>query len=279
MKRKIITIDETRCDGCGLCIPNCPEGAIRIIDGKARLVSDLFCDGLGACLGHCPAGAITVTEREAQAYSEEKVMENIIRQGDGTIRAHLEHLEEHGETGYYDAAIAVLQRNNILVPGKKKEAAQVFSGCPGSRAMNLKNSAASEPETAGARSSRLTTWPVQLHLVPVNAPHYRGRDLLLAADCVAYALGDFHRDFLRDNVLAIACPKLDEGQEIYLEKITALLSESGIASLTVMTMEVPCCSGLVHMVKQALARVPSASCPVMWKVVSMKGEVLQSTRI
>jgi Pyruvate/2-oxoacid:ferredoxin oxidoreductase delta subunit len=243
MKRKIISIDETKCDGCGLCIPNCHEGAIRIVDNKARLVSDLYCDGLGACLGTCPQDAISIIEREADAYSENAV----------------EAKKRKPELGFDGHA-----------------------GCPGSRIMNLGNEAAStdnpaKPDTSvPSIGSRLSTWPVQLHLIPMNADHYQGRNLLLAADCVAYAIGDFHRLFLKDSVLAIACPKLDEGQDIYREKLKALISESGIASLSILTMEVPCCGGLVKLVKDALEQAPESTCTVDWKVISIRGEVLQS---
>jgi NAD-dependent dihydropyrimidine dehydrogenase PreA subunit len=201
MKRSIITIDEAKCTGCGLCIPGCAEGAIQIIDGKARLVSDVMCDGLGACLGACPEDAITIGEREAEPYDERAVMARIAKQGPNTAQA----------------------------------------GAP--------------------QPSELTHWPVQMHLIAPGAPHFHGSDLVLAADCVAYALGDFHRSYLKGKTLAIACPKLDEGQEIYLDKLKALIDDAKINTLTVMIMQVPCCSGLLAMAKVVAAsakrKVPS----------------------
>ncbi|MCK5568992.1 MAG: 4Fe-4S binding protein, partial [Spirochaetes bacterium] len=206
MKREIITIDEEKCTGCELCIPNCPEGAIQIIDGKARLISDLFCDGLGACIGHCPEGAITIEKREAEPYDEKKVMENIIKQGENVIRAHLKHLKDHGEQQYLDEAIEVLKEKNVEVPPVESEQ-QIHSGCPGAKAMTFSADGESVETVGEKRRSELTHWPVQLHLIPPMAPHFQGRDILLSADCVAYSVGDFHRDFLKGNAVTIACPK------------------------------------------------------------------------
>lgn len=272
MKRKIIHIDEELCDGCGRCIPNCPEGALQIIDGKARLISDLFCDGLGACIGHCPEGAITVEEREAEPYEEKKVMENIIRQGPNTIAAHLDHLKSHGETDLYQQAVTVLREKGLDVPVESKsEPCQ--GGCPGSRAMNF---AAPEEKTqdAASRPSALSHWPVQMHLISPRSPHFEGSDLVLAADCTAFTLGDFHKDFLKGKTLAIACPKLDSGTEIYLEKLKALIDEAKINTLTVMTMEVPCCSGLLQLARKALAGT-SRKVPLKHVLVGIQGTILK----
>ncbi len=272
MKREIITIDEEKCTGCELCIPNCPEGAIQIIDGKARLISDLFCDGLGACIGHCPEGAITIEKREAEPYDEKKVMENIIKQGENVIRAHLKHLKDHGEQQYLDKAIEVLKEKNVEVPPVESEQ-QIHSGCPGAKAMTF-STAGESVETAGEkRRSELTHWPVQLHLVPPMAPHFQGRDILLSADCVAYSVGDFHRDFLKGKAVTIACPKLDDGQDVYLDKLVALIDTSKINTLTVMTMEVPCCGGLVNLAGQAAAAA-SRKIPIKSIVISIQGEIL-----
>jgi len=272
MKREIITIDEEKCTGCELCIPNCPEGAIQIIDGKARLISDLFCDGLGACIGHCPEGAITIEKREAEPYDEKKVMENIIKQGENVIRAHLKHLKDHGEQQYLDEAIEVLKEKNVEVPPVESEQ-QIHSGCPGAKAMTF-STAGESVETAGEkRRSELTHWPVQLHLIPPMAPHFQGRDILLSADCVAYSVGDFHRDFLKGNAVTIACPKLDDGQDVYLDKLVALIDTSKINTLTVMTMEVPCCGGLVNLARQAAADA-SRKIPIKSIVISIQGEIL-----
>lgn len=272
MKREIITIDEEKCTGCELCIPNCPEGAIQIIDGKARLISDLFCDGLGACIGHCPEGAITIEKREAEPYDEKKVMENIIKQGENVIRAHLKHLKDHGEQQYLDEAIEVLKEKNVEVPPVESEQ-QIHSGCPGAKAMTF-SAAGESVETVGEkRRSELTHWPVQLHLIPPMAPHFQGRDILLSADCVAYSVGDFHRDFLKGKAVTIACPKLDDGQDVYLDKLVALIDTSKINTLTVMTMEVPCCGGLVNLARQAAADA-SRKIPIKSIVISIQGEIL-----
>ncbi len=279
MKRSIITIDEEKCTGCGLCIPNCPEGAIQLIDGKARLVSDLMCDGLGACLGHCPEGAITIEEREAQPYDERRVMANIVKQGPNTIQAHLEHLKEHGQTGYYREAVAYLKEQDIPMPGQSQELRMLdqthaSGGCPGSRSMALGPQVTEAGTPEAGRSSRLTHWPVQMHLIAPNAPHYRGADLLLAADCVAYSMGEFHQQWLQGKTLAIACPKLDEGQEIYVEKLRALIDEARINTLTVMIMQVPCCGGLLNLARQGVSQA-SRKIPIKSVVVSLQGVVLQ----
>jgi ferredoxin len=200
VKRKIIRIDEDKCTGCGLCIPKCPEGAIQMIDGKARLIGDLFCDGLGGCLGHCPEDAITVEERDAEPYDERKVMENIIRQGPNTIRAHLIHLGEHNESGHLKTALEFLQEKNIGMdpPGDgRQDRLPHTGGCPGSAQIRLAKKEFDASETDHGIPSELTHWPVQLHLISPMTPAYRGADVILAADCAAYAMGDFHRTFLR----------------------------------------------------------------------------------
>ncbi len=278
-KRKIINIDAEKCNGCGKCIPNCPEGALQMIDGKARLISDLFCDGLGACIGHCPEGAITIDEREAEAYDEKKVMVNIVKQGRNTIKAHLEHLKEHGEKEFLKQAIEVLREKDIEtdligeVTGNKNMDGKQFSGCPGAKVMDF-----SAPESAGEedgqRTSQLRQWPLQLHLVPPTAPYYQGKDVVLAADCVAYSLADFHKDFLKGKSLAIACPKLDSDQNIYLDKIIAMIDQAEINTLTVMTMEVPCCSGLLMLAKQA-AQKAERKVPIKHILVGIKGDILK----
>jgi len=276
VKRSIIKIDEEKCTGCGLCVPNCPEGAIQIIDGKARLISDLFCDGLGACIGHCPEGAITIEEREAEPYDERKVMENIVQVGPNTIKAHLAHLREHGQEEFLKQAVDYLKENKIPIPEEKEEKMSTphFSGCPGSKNIAFAREDAAAEILAGKRPSQLAHWPIQMHLLSPNAPHYQGADLLLAADCVAYSLGDFHKDYLKDKTLAIACPKLDEGQEIYLEKLKALIDVAKINTLTVMIMQVPCCGGLLHLAQHAVEEA-SRNIPVKSIVVSLRGEILK----
>ena len=294
MKRKIINIDD-----CGQCIPNCPEGALQMIDGKARLVSDLFCDGLGACIGECPVGAITIEEREAEAYDERRVMENVISQGEGVIQAHLVHLQEHGEQEYLAQALAVLEERGIEVeipevqrvdqPEHAGNAhahygahAHNHTGCPGARVreFRVENRPAGSPG-AGAPAapvSQLRQWPVQLHLVPPSAPYFKDADVLLAADCVAYAHGGFHGQFLQGRKLAIACPKLDSNQDIYLDKLKALIDFAGIRSLTVLTMEVPCCRGLLQLARRAAAEA-ERKIPIQWLEIGVQGDVLQEEAV
>jgi NAD-dependent dihydropyrimidine dehydrogenase PreA subunit len=276
MKRNIITIDEEKCTGCGLCIPNCPEGAIQIIDGKARLVSDLLCDGLGACLGHCPEGAITIEEREAEEYDERTAIKNVIRQGANTVKAHLAHLKEHKQEAYHNQAVEYLKEQGIPIPHEKASAihGMPFRGCPGSRMMSFAGEDDAAKVLAGKRPSQLTHWPIQMHLLSPNAPHYQGADMLLAADCVAYSLSDFHKDHLKGKALGIACPKLDEGKESYLEKLRALIDGARINTLSVMIMQVPCCSGLLQLSLQAAAQA-ERKIPVKCIVVGIQGDILK----
>ena len=290
MKRSIIKIDADTCTGCGNCIPGCPEGALQMIDGKARLVSDLFCDGLGACLGECPVEAITIEEREAEPYDERGVMvENIIPAGANTIKAHLKHLRDHNQTEFLQTALATLQEQGIDLAdmagergcacngaASEPQAPAHGGGCPGSmsRSFAPPSGTTAPTDSAGTRPSQLTHWPLQLHLVSPQAPQYAGADLLLAADCTAFTMGEFHRDFLKGKALAIACPKLDEGQDVYIEKIKAMIDDAKINTLTVMIMQVPCCSGLLRMAQQAAAQA-SRKVPLKCLVVGLQGEVLK----
>ncbi len=276
-KRKIIAIDEEKCNGCGLCIPNCPEGALRIIDGKVRLIGDLFCDGLGACIGHCPEGAIRIEEREAEPYDEKKAMENIVRQGENTVLAHLDHLRDHGEAGYLKQALDFLQERGIDI-GRHKQAKRDLkpcapSQCPGSMAVSFDHhpSASDDPDSVPEPKnvSELRQWPVQLALVPPFAPYLNGAHLLIAADCVPFAYPDFHADFLKGKVLLIACPKLDD-TEFYMEKLTEIFKINEIKSITCVHMEVPCCFGLKHLISGALAKA-GKEVSVENVVVSIKG--------
>lgn len=280
MKRKIITIDQNKCNGCGQCVPNCPEGAIQVLDGKARLVSDLFCDGLGACIGECPLDAISIEEREAQPYDERRVLENIIPQGEAVLKAHLRHLDEHGERGYLAEALHMLEERGIPESAR----AHGSGGCPGSRVQVFEHTereteqqTEQEPVRPAARS-RLTQWPVQLHLVPPAAPVFEEADLLLSADCVAHAVGGFHERYLKGKKLAIACPKLDTDQQVYLEKLVALIDFARVRSITVMTMQVPCCGGLLNLARRAAAEA-ERSVPIEWIQISVQGDVLRRETI
>lgn len=282
MKREIITIDESLCNGCGACIPGCPEGALQIIDGKARLVSDLFCDGLGACIGHCPEGAITVETREAEAYDEKRVMkERIIPKGRSTVIAHLKHLTEHGADAYYQEAVEELKASEIddvekilkEVTGESSSAdAPCEGGCPGLRLQMFDS--AGDSHAAEETQSALTHWPIQMHLIQPGASVFKGADLLIAADCTAFTIGTFHRDLLSGKKAAIACPKLDTGLDEYREKITRLVDEARVNTITAAVMEVPCCSGLVQLVLQGVQQA-SRNVPVKMVQINVQGEIIK----
>ncbi len=294
MKRQIITIDEKKCTGCGDCIPACPEGALQVIDGKARLISDLFCDGLGACVGHCPTGAMKIENREAQPYDEKRVMhESIAKAGPNVIAAHLRHLIDHGQEGYLRDALEYLEEQGIanpleevaevaVEPEIKKEHARSHhhvggGGCPGSRMMDFSRNGNTEAaplqQQPAPVGSALRQWPIQLHLVTPLAPYYQGSDLLLAADCTAFAVGDFHGSWMKGKSLAIACPKLDTNMEVYVEKLTAMIDMAKINTITVAIMEVPCCWGLVSIVSEALSKA-TRKVPVKKVVVGIQGGIL-----
>lgn len=319
--RAVIEIDEDKCDGCGLCAGGCHEGALRIIDGKARLVGESLCDGLGACVGDCPRGALRTVEREVEEYDERRVLEHILPKGMNTVAAHLDHLSRHGQDTWLAQARAVLAEKGLSVPepesapcgcgtsfpepraapgarrdGLLRPAAPapfaapridngMSGGCPGSAARSFPavagrpaaGSAAPKPAggpagsgSSGNLASRLEQWPVQLHLVNPRAPYFRGADLLIAADCTAFACGAFHQALLAGRRLVIACPKLDHGREVYLDKIRALIDDSEVASLTVAVMEVPCCTGLSRLVQEAAASA-SREVPISTVVVGIEG--------
>lgn len=271
--RKIIAIDEELCDGCGACATGCPEGALRMIDGKARLVGDLLCDGLGACVGTCPRGAIRVEEREAEPYDERKVMEeSILPKGEATIVAHLEHLRDHGEDGYLRTALAVLAERGLPVPAAYRAAAK--PACPGAAAFAFRRAAGPAAPESSPAPSRLRQWPVQLHLVNPRAPVFRGANLLLAADCAAFSIGDFHERWLKDRALAIACPKLDEGYDRYVEKLAVMIDEARVDTIVVLRMHVPCCGGLEKMALDARAKA-TRRVPIKTVVVDPEGTVLK----
>jgi len=232
--RNIVHIDRDKCDGCGQCVTACAEGAIAIIDGKAILVSEVYCDGLGACLGHCPRNAITIEQREAAAFDE---------------RATAEHLS--GRKAAPEAAVSV---------------------CPGLASMMLGPAPGPAADGDPLAASRLGHWPVQLKLVPTTAPYFADADLLLAADCVPFVVGDFHRRFLNGRSVVVGCPKLDDA-DFYVEKLASILAGNTIKSLTVVHMQVPCCSGLTRLARRAVAE---ASRPARFDdvTISLRGEVL-----
>ncbi len=275
MKRKIIRIDEEKCNGCGQCVPDCPEGALQVLDGKARLVSDLFCDGLGACLKACPEGAISVEEREAEAYDERRVMANIIEKGPETVRAHLTHLREHGEHACLQEAVALLRERGIPVPADAVHGHGPHGhGCPGSRMIDLRKPESRVSADGGAPvASGLRQWPVHLKLVNPGAAYFDNADLLIAADCTPFAFGDFHRTFLAGKIVIMFCPKLDPYVEEYVEKLAEIFSSRAVKSVSVVRMEVPCCGGATAIVKEAMKR-SGKSIPVLEHTISVRGEIL-----
>jgi Pyruvate/2-oxoacid:ferredoxin oxidoreductase delta subunit len=283
MRRKIISIDDSRCTGCGQCIPDCPEGALQLIDGKARLVSDLFCDGLGACIGTCPEGAITIIEREAGGYDEKAVMDTIVRQGEPVIRAHLEHLTGHGQTDLYHQAIDYMNEHKLAIQGHKAADCSTkrpehchpdFAGCPGSAARSIARGprTGSPPQPSGTTSSELRQWPVQLTLLNPGAAYFENADLLISADCVPFAYAGFHNEILRGKILIIFCPKLDSDIEGYITKLAEIVSGHNINSITVVHMEVPCCSGVRYVVDQALEK-SGKTVPVKDYTITISGEI------
>ncbi|QNU68279.1 4Fe-4S binding protein [Ruminiclostridium herbifermentans] len=244
MKRKIININEEKCNGCGLCINACHEGALILENGKAKLISDSYCDGLGDCLPQCPTNAITIEEREAEAYDEELVKENLKKKANSQNQASAHP--------------------------------SIHSGCPGSRAMSIKKSTDSitqEQAQVQPLTSELQQWPCQIKLVPVNAPYFDNCDLLIAADCTAYAYANIHKDFMKNRITLIGCPKLDDGD--YSQKLAAILSNNNINSVKILRMEVPCCGGIVNAVKTALIQ-SGKMIPWSIVVIGTNGEVLQS---
>lgn len=290
MIREIIKIDESLCDGCGLCVPNCHEGALQVIDGKVRLVSDLVCDGLGACLGHCPQGALAIERREAEPYDEVATLREMLSSGKNTVVAHLLHLKDHNELDLLQQGLQFLKENVAIVPFsiddidtiinpqktqtmKHLHAEHAGGGCPGSRSMSFTPSAVQVDVSTIEVASQLTHWPVQLHLINPAASFFKNADMLFAADCVAFSLADFHQKYLKGKTLAIACPKLDDGQTIYFEKVVRLIDEANVNTITVMIMEVPCCGGLLSLIQKAAAQA-SRKVPVKAVIVSTRGKII-----
>jgi Pyruvate/2-oxoacid:ferredoxin oxidoreductase delta subunit len=241
IKRKIIAIDEDKCDGCGQCVPSCAEGAIRIVDGKARLVAEKYCDGLGACLGECLRDALHVVEREADDFDEKAV-------------------HEHLKNSSPPQALSAMP-----------------CGCPSSQVQSLPEPVtcedANKPVSRAGGASALTHWPVQIKLVPPNAPFLKGADLLVAADCTPFAYPEIHRDFIKGRVLMVGCPKFDDAAS-YIQKFTDAFKTSGVKSVTVLTMEVPCCQGLPVIVKRGMASA-NADIPMSHIVISVRGEIIR----
>ncbi len=282
MIREIVKIDEEKCDGCGICIPECHEGALQIIDGKARLVSDLMCDGLGACLGHCPQNAITIEKREAEPYDEIEIIRIMVEKGRNTVVAHLKHLKDHNETNFLGQAVQWLRENEEKIDldvqsiihevHDSGHSSGDSCGCQGSKEMMFnRDESSSEESITGV--SQLTHWPVQLHLINPLSAVYQGADLLLAADCVAFSLGNFHDKYLKGKALAIACPKLDSGQAVYSQKLLQLIEDAKINTITVMVMQVPCCAGLIQLVQTAISQA-DRKVPVKGVVVGVDGGIL-----
>jgi NAD-dependent dihydropyrimidine dehydrogenase PreA subunit len=287
MKRDVVHIDHDLCNGCGECVPGCHEGALQIIDGKAVLISDLMCDGLGACIGHCPVGAITIENREAEAYDEVKVMAIMVDKGINTVIAHLKHLKEHNETDFLKQGVQYLKDNQASLSFSVDEVIRAVhkpkvsimhdhsgGGCPGSKAVSFDKATKSVAvESNGDTPSQLRQWPVQLHLLSPMANYFRQADVVLAADCVAFSMGNFHEKYLKGKTLAIACPKLDSNQDIYIDKLTAMIDQAKINTLTVVIMQVPCCGGLLRTAQTAMANA-TRKIPLKLAVISVEGEVL-----
>jgi ferredoxin len=290
--RKIIKIDDELCTGCGDCIPNCPEGAIQLIDDKARIISDIFCDGLGACLGHCPVDAISIEEREAEEYSERKVMENVVKEGKNVVKAHLEHLRDHDQMDYLQDAIDYLKENDMEVPIEEplnRTSVQTQTqdpvpcaepplacGCPGAAVQDLR-SEYQDPECkeevtpVTSSVSQLRQWPVQFMLVPPSAPYLKNADLLISADCVPFAHPNYHNELLKGKILLVGCPKFDQ-VDYYKQKLIEILKTDDIKSVTVAIMEVPCCYGMYQLVSDAI-KESNLSIPLKKEIIGVKGEI------
>lgn len=261
MLRKIIKINEEKCNGCGQCANACAEGAIKMINGKARLVTDSYCDGLGACIGECPTGAIEIIERDGDEYN-------------GFGNPEVEPHQHHKPQEKHDHSCSCHDHHEHEIHKSSQMPEKLACGCPGSAVKNLiqeKPQQSVKPRKGGISiASSLVNWPVQLMLIPPNAPYLQNADLLIAADCVAYAKGDFHLDLLPDKILIIACPKLDNAQH-YLDKLTQMFLVNNINSIEAAYMEVPCCGGLVQIVRQAIAN-SGKNIPLTLTKISLNGE-------
>lgn len=282
MKRTVIKIDEELCNGCGACVTGCHEGALQLVDGKAVMISDLYCDGLGACIGECPVDAISFEEREAEPYSEVAVIKRMIPKGEKVILAHLKHLKDHNELDLLKQGIECLKEYEVDIDlsviheqAHKKESEPSACGCPGAMMREVKPVVTAKFASVTSvipQPSQLRQFPVQLHLLNPNAGFLQGANLLLAADCTAFASGDFHNRFLKGKALAIACPKLDSNIQVYIDKLSEMIDVAQIDTLTVLVMEVPCCSGLIRIAQTARAQA-QRNVPMKVIVLSVQGEV------
>jgi Fe-S-cluster-containing hydrogenase component 2 len=256
MKRKIITINQELCDGCGNCVSACSEGALQIVDGKAKLVKEDFCDGFGDCLGGCPTGALVIEERESKAFDIEATKEYLLKtKGSEAVWRMEEAQKKHEPDG-----------------NAHKEEKSLPCGCPGSMAQTIKLTKPSTTVIRKESEPQLRNWPVQITLLPLKAPYYQGADLLVAADCCAYAYAGFHNDFIKGHTLALGCPKLDNAGA-YKEKLATILGENDIKSVTIAYMEVPCCMGLVKLVEEAV-KGSGKNIPVKKTKISIQGQVV-----
>ncbi len=292
-KRQIIKIDEEKCTGCGSCIVKCAEGALELVNGKAKIVKDSYCDGLGACMGECLEGAITVIEREAEEYDEGIVMENIIKQGDEMSKYHLEHLLEHNEMELYQQGINYLKAKNIEIPvhGLKIASQECgcnhnhgngghqheMGGCPGSKMIDLgrlkSELVVEKPTSDTTQQSHLKNWPIQLYLAPTQAPYFENADLLIVSDCVAASYPNLHKTFVKGKTLLIGCPKLDDVQR-HVDKIAQILKLNSIRSIQILMMEVPCCSGMKLIVEKSLELSgKKGQIPITHNIISIEGNI------
>lgn len=237
--RNIVKIDEEKCNGCGKCVTACAEGAIRLVNGRAKLISEVYCDGPGACIGHCPQDAITIEQREAEEFDEQAVEKHLTQ--------------------------------------KKQQSAELNFTCPGMMAKKLRDSDTPAGADSPSADSRLSHWPVQLKLVPHSAPYLKEADLLLVADCVPFAMGDFHSRFLTGRSVVVGCPKLDDKQ-LYIDKLAAILKQNNLNSLTVIHMEVPCCSGLTAIATEAV-KLSGLQFSFDDVTIALKGDVINRQKI